>query len=257
MSAQATAFVTAQGLIDTTLAYSDYTARFAAWSTPQPGRASPGQAWTLETGLQQSTQGAGMPFYAQLITIPTVVNVAAQRAQAEAAWAQRLADFDAGANTLALSECDNRYLSNLNLTVQNSLNGLELVTQFPAPASRPRMVNSLPGLAQIQAEWELAFRTVRDLGWNDLLFQTGGMLCFRGQKIRGTPAQVAAALRRMSNHSSGTAADFNDFENRQSVPIGTMDPRIVALFEALNFRWGQCFAAHGRPIPDPMHLEYI
>jgi N-acetylmuramoyl-L-alanine amidase len=252
MSAQATSLVTAQGLIDTTLEYGDYNARFAAWSTPQAGRASPGRAWRLETGLEASSQGPAMPFYTQLITIPAAVNIAAQRAQVQAAWTQRLSDFDAGTNTKALNECDNHYLSGLGLTVANALSGLELVTEFPAAASH-RVVRSLTGLSAIQTAWELAFQTVRDLGWNDLLFQTGGMLCFRGTKIQGNPA----ALRRMSNHSSGTAGDFNDFENRQMSAAGSMDPRIVALFEALNFRWGQCFRnAQNNPIPDPMHFEY-
>jgi hypothetical protein len=252
LSAQASALITSQGLIDTTIEYADYDARFAAWSTPQAGHASPGRAFRLETGLEASPQGTGMPFYTQLVTLPAVVNVAAQKAQVQAAWTRRLADFDAGTNPKPLNECDDRYLANLGLTVANALNGLELMSVFPASASRAK-VGSLTGLASIQPAWELAFQTVRDLGWNDLLFQTGGMLCFRGTKIEGD----SAALRRMSNHSSGTAADFNDFENRQMSRAGSMDPRIVALFESLGFRWGRCFkTAQNKPIPDPMHFEY-
>lgn len=253
LGAQTTSLIFAMGLIDTTLEIADYNARFAAWSTEQAGRASPGRAWRLETGVEASTTGAGMPFYAQLLSLPPVVNVAPERAQVQAAWARRLADFDSGKSALALTECDNGYLATLGLTAANALHGLELVTHFPAPATR-KVVPSLSGLARIQAAWELAFQTVRDLGWNDLLFQTGGMLCFRGTKIQGN----VAAARRMSNHASGTAADFNDFENRQMSSAGSMDPRIVALFEALEFRWGQCFrSAQNAPIPDPMHFEYV
>jgi N-acetylmuramoyl-L-alanine amidase len=252
LSAATASLVTAMGLIDTTLEYSDYDARFAAWSVPQAGRASAGRAWRLETGVEASALGAGMPFYPELVTPPPVVSVAAQRAQVQAAWATRLSDFDAGKNTTPLTQCDDRYVASLGLTAPNALGGLELLTSFPAPSTR-RPLSSLEGLAQIRAAWELAFQTVRDLGWNDLLFQTGGMLCFRGTKIQGNPA----AARRMSNHASGTAGDFNDFENRQMTASGAMDPRIVAVFEAMNFRWGQCFRnAQGGAIPDPMHFEY-
>ena len=72
------------------------------------------------------------------------------------------------------------------------------------------------------------------------------MGCFRGKKIPGSPT----AARRMSEHSLGIAVDLNVFENAQNT-AGSMDPRIVALFEAFRFRWGKGFA-----VPDPMHFEY-
>ena len=94
--------------------------------------------------------------------------------------------------------------------------------------------------------FEQVFQTIRDLGWNDLLFHTDGAGCFRGKKVPGS----AALARQLSEHSVGAAVDFQAFENRQN-SLGCMDPRIVALFEAFHFRWGRCF-----PTPDPMHFEY-
>ena len=88
---------------------------------------------------------------------------------------------------------------------------------------------------------------IADLGWNDLLFETQGLGCFRGMKVPGNPG----AARRMSQHSLGIAIDLNVFENGQNI-AGSMDPRIVALFEAFRFRWGRGFST-----PDPMHFEYV
>jgi hypothetical protein len=107
-------------------------------------------------------------------------------------------------------------------------------------------LTTLTGLAAVRTAFEAAFQAVVDLGWNDLLFETQGMGCFRGKKIPGD----AAAARRMSEHSLGIAIDLNVFENGQNT-TGSMDPRIVALFEAYRFRWGKGF-----PTPDPMHFEY-
>ena len=108
------------------------------------------------------------------------------------------------------------------------------------------MLTSLTGLAAIQPAFEAAFQAVVDLGWNDLVFETQGMGCFRGKKIPGNPA----AARDMSEHSMGIAIDLNAFENGQNA-AGSMDPRIVALFEAFRFTWGRSFS-----VPDPMHFEY-
>jgi hypothetical protein len=52
----------------------------------------------------------------------------------------------------------------------------------------------------------------------------------------------------------GMAIDINYPENVDSVAaraFGSMDPRVVALFEAFNFRWGACFNP-----TDPHHFDY-
>jgi hypothetical protein len=78
--------------------------------------------------------------------------------------------------------------------------------------------------------------------------------------INATAAQraetIAAsrAARTMSQHGLGAAIDFNVPENQQDSgarPFGSMDPRIVAIFEAFHFKFGACFNP-----TDPMHFEY-
>jgi len=62
------------------------------------------------------------------------------------------------------------------------------------------------------------------------------------------------AARTLSQHGLGAAIDFNVPENQpgsSTRPFGSMDPRIVAIFEAFHFRFGGCFNPR-----DPMHFEY-
>jgi hypothetical protein len=241
MSPQAVRLIVARMLIDTTLDNAGYLARFGAWRGSAAGR-----HWRLETGRETSaTRPAGAPFYTEPFAIPASINTATQRTQVQGAWARRVADFDAGRTTVPLTRCDNSYLTSLHLMSRISLRGLQLRAQFPAPATAPAL-SSLTGLGAVQPAFEAAFQAVADLGWNDLLFETQGMGCFRGKKIPGS----ATAARRMSEHSMGIAIDVNAFENGQNT-AGSMDPRVVALFEAFRFRWGRGF-----PTPDPMHFEY-
>lgn len=238
---QVSALVVRRLLIDTTLAQADYTARFASWRDGAPGR-----AWRLETG-RETVPGrvAAAPFYPDLFANPAGIDISAQRAQVAAAWSARVAAFDRGNTTVALTTCDNTHLRGLGVMGPISLEGLQLRAKFPAPANA-RALTSLNGLAAVRPAFEAAFKAVADLGWNDLLFETQGMGCFRGTKIPGNPA----AARTMSNHSLGIAVDLNAFENTQNT-TGSMDPRIVALFEAFRFRWGRSFTT-----PDPMHFDY-
>ncbi len=245
--------ITLAGLIDTTLSANDYNAHFNVWSNGLACR-----AWRLETGLDHSSQGAGQPFYTQLITIPAAIDISAQRQQVEQVWERRVAQTegqyqnDADRLTHALTTCDNDYLRPLHLTSTASLGRLEMVYDFPARIG-DRLISGLMVLSAIQPVVEQVFQTIHDLGWNDLLFQTAGAGCFRGVKLPADPSNPQrrhAAARRMSNHSLGIAIDFNSFENGQRT-TGSMDPRITALFEAFHFRWGRCFG-----VSDPMHFEY-
>jgi hypothetical protein len=226
----------AQGLIfrwifiDTLKVYADYYARFRAWETGLAGR-----QWKLETGVTTSTQGTGQPFYTQLVNIPPVVNISQERAGINGIWQQWL-----NQSTNPLSHyrriVRRRYIRNA------SLRGVELVYQFPSRANA-RSYTSKKFLRPIRHVFEQVFQTIYELGWNDLVFQTAGTFVFRA--IRNSP-------NRLSNHGRGTAIDLNHFENRRRRGNnGSMDPRIVALFEAFNFRWGRCF-----PTADPMHFEY-
>lgn len=241
LSPQTAQLIAARLQIDTALKASDYLARYEAWRTGAPGR-----LWRLETGRETAAgRPAGAPFYAEPFTIPPSVNIAPQRAQVQGAWARRIADFQAGKTTVPLTQCDNAYLTPLNIMSRISLRGLELRPRFPSLATAPALT-SLTGLTVVTSAFEAAFKAIADLGWNDLIFETQGMGCFRGKKIPGS----AAAARSMSEHSLGIAIDVNVFENAQNT-AGSMDPRIVALFEAFRFRWGRAFQT-----PDPMHFEY-
>ncbi len=245
--------ITALMLIDTTMTYADYNVRFGAWNTGLAGR-----QWRLETGVDPSPAGAGQPFYPQMITIPAAVNIAAQKAQIDGVWHQRVQDTDAlfppnsPQSRAELTKCKPALLQPLHLIQTASLGGIEmeeLSPIFEPPASAPHrgLVTSLPVLAAIQPVFEQVFHTMYELGWNDLVFQTEGAGCFRGTKIDTNPG----AARTISNHGYGIAIDILDLENPQGPARSTQDPRVVALFEAFHFRWGRCF-----PRPDAMHFEY-
>ena len=242
LSPQATQLIAARRFTDATVTPQAYRERLDAWRNGVAGR-----MWRLETGRDTSpNRAAGAPFYPDPFTIPASINIAAQRAQANGAWTRRLADVDAGKTSVPLTQCDNSYLATLGLMSSRiSTQGLDLRSFFPSPVTAPSK-KTFTGLAAVQPAFEAAFQAIADLGWNDLVFETQGMGCFRGKKIAGS----AAAARRMSEHSLGIAIDLNAFENGQNT-TGAMDPRIVALFEAFRFKWGKRFQT-----PDPMHFEY-
>ena len=239
-------------LVDTTLSFGDYQARCSAWITGPAGL-----AWRLESGVQTSPEGTGHPFYAATVTVPDPVDIDADRRRVQAAWTARVAATDAAhpvhsdASTAALRACDNRGLP-AGLMQAASLQGLEMVYQYPE-LTTVRPFSGLNVLGVLRPVFEALFAALRALGWNDLLYQCAGAACFRGVKLSRDPADPLRhhrAARRLSEHSLGVALDFNTHENAQRTS-GSMDPRIVALFEAFRFRWGRCF-----PQPDPMHFEY-
>ena len=242
LSPQVSQLIAARSLTDAAVDAAEYHARFTSWVSGAPGR-----MWRLETGRDKSTRTSpGAPFYREPFTIPAPIDSTAQRTKVNAAWTRRVADFDAGRTTVPLTQCDNSYLTPLHvMSPRISLRGLQLRSAFPALSTAP-FRTTLTGLAAVQPAFEAVFQAIADLGWNDLLFETQGMGCFRGKKIPGNPA----AARRMSEHALGVAIDLNVFENGQNI-AGSMDPRIVALFEAFRFRWGKGFST-----PDPMHFEY-
>jgi hypothetical protein len=117
-----------------------------------------------------------------------------------------------------------------------------LSADFPILAGG-RLVPRLRVLRALQPVFTQLFQTIWALGWNDLVYQTAGAAVFRGRRPR--PGI-------MSNHGWGGAVDLNSHENLQRAGVtGSMDPRIVAVFESFSFGWGRCF-----PAPDPMHFEY-
>ena len=241
VSPQVAQLIAARSLSDSRVDAAAYRTRFTGWQSGAAGR-----LWRLETGRETSpVRPPGAPFYSDPFTMPPRINISNERVQVAAAWAGRVADFDAGRTTVPLTQCDNAYLASFGLMSRLSLRGVQLRSQFPA-RSTSRTLTALTGLAAVQPAFEAAFQAVSDLGWNDLLFETHGMGCFRGKKVPGHPE----ASRNMSEHSLGIAVDVNVFENSQNTP-GSMDPRIVLLFEAFGFQWGKGF-----PVPDPMHFEY-
>jgi len=253
LSPQTTRMITANLLIDTTLSLADYNVRFNAWNTGLAGR-----QWRAETGVDASPAGPGQPFYPQLLTIPAAINIAAEKARIDTVWQQRLHDTDAHfppnskESRDRLVQCNDALLNPLHLIQPAAFGGLEMLDKSPwlQPASSARhagIFTSLRVLAAIQPVFEQLFRTFFELGWNDLIFQTAGAGCFRGTKIDNNPA----AARNISNHGYGIAIDILNDENPQGAAQATVDPRVVALFEAFHFRWGRCFNR-----TDPMHFEY-
>ncbi|HET9653274.1 MAG TPA: M15 family metallopeptidase, partial [Usitatibacter sp.] len=299
VSAEVRQLITRLGFIDTVMPAGDWNARFASWR-----RGLAGRQWDAEVNAAQP----GLPLYASLLTVPAHVNTAAARAAFTVAWNQRLGDTDtahtpipAGAaqvtlsglqNAASLRRCDN---GNPHIPANTfgilNLQGLELVEGFPAVAGGPNIVRRLTLLNQILPVCTALFRAVRELGWNDLVYETEGATCFRGVKhnprvtvnVGGNPVTVAPfnaptaatvnqinnlataaqrnaviaaarSARTLSDHGMGLAIDINFPENVDNVaarPFGSMDPRVVALFEAFDFRWGACFNP-----TDPHHFDY-
>lgn len=242
--------LTQPGLTDSAVDAQTYTDQFAAWNNGLAG-----QCWRLETG--RSPRAPEQPILAQLLPPLAAVDLSAAQQQAQQAWKDWLATVDqrfpqdAVAQTRALTRCAPQQLP-AGVIQLTSLQGVALVIDYPALVGAPVALD-LSVLGAVQPVFTALFHTLGQLGWTDLLFQTGGAACFRGTKQPPDPTSAdsqASVARTMSNHSLGTAADFQTFENVQG-SVGLMDPRIVALFEAFRFRWGRCF-----PVPDPMHFEY-
>ncbi|HJZ76278.1 MAG TPA: M15 family metallopeptidase [Vicinamibacterales bacterium] len=284
-------------LIDTTLTAAQWNGRLMAW-----GGGLAGRQWQAEINAPDP----GRPFYASLAAIPAHLNTDAPRAAFLTAWNQRLADTDAAhppdaaaaatvtleglRNAVALRTCDN---ANAHLPrgalADLGLQGLEFTYVFPR--TRGITLTKLALMSQLHPVYTALFRTIYELGWNDLLYHCEGGGCFRGTKhpaaARVQIAGVAVTVdpfaapnattvtrvntnfsatqrarvvraertaRSISEHGNGSANDFNVAENDQGIaarPFGSMDPRVVAIFEAFHFRWGACFSP-----TDPMHFDY-
>jgi hypothetical protein len=297
LSAEVSRLMTRFLLIDTTMIADQWNTKLTAW-----GGGLAGRQWQAEVFAPDP----GRPFYAALTTVPAHISTAAVRTTFSTAWGRKVDDarnrnqpHAAGAtqvtlsglrNAVELRECDNdsphlpaRTISNLDLPP-----GLEFVYDFPIPK---RTVTKLALLTQLHPVYTALFNAIRELGWNDLLYEFEGGACFRGVhhpavfeltingtkvvvnafknpdqttvtrlNTNATAAQRATAIaacvtaQGMSEHGLGAATDFNVPENEQKSrarPWGSMDPRIVAIFEAFHFKWGACFDP-----TDPMHFEY-
>jgi hypothetical protein len=124
-----------------------------------------------------------------------------------------------------------------------SLGGIHLADKFPMlepPSAHPTrgITTAFPTLTPLVPLVELLFATLRQLGWNDLLFQSAGAFCVRGVRLGETVSveRRRAAARTLSNHGYATAMDLLVFENPQGNNRSTHDRRIVALFEHFGFR---------------------
>jgi outer membrane protein OmpA-like peptidoglycan-associated protein len=240
--------INAHNLTDASVTEAAFDARRQDWENGLPG-----QQWLRETGRTASTSGEGRPFYPEIVTIPAGVNVAADPnvALINQQWQQRVAATDAihppnsQASADALRTCRPIPVAALRAA---SFQGNELLRDFPTRVGDAGILTGLSVNSVIQPTVEDVFSTIRQLGWNDLVFHTAGVGCFRGRRNNNI-----ASARLLSNHGLAIAIDLNSFENTQNAarPSGSMDPRIVALFESFHFDWGKCFGT-----PDPMHFEY-
>jgi subtilisin family serine protease len=246
-----TSLIAAFGLTDPSVDAAAYEARFASWE-----RGPAGAQWRREVGLERDATGLGRPFY-PWAPAPAAVDVVEVRTLVGEVWRLRLAEVDgvhpplSDTSTAELTRCVGGG-TEAALFTQVRLGGLQLVFDFPV-LEGVRPFRSLRVLGALRHVFEAVFQGVADFGWNDLLFQCAGAACLRGVKLPVDPARPdrhGRAARVLSNHGYGIAVDVNTFENVQRT-TGTMDPRIVALFESFGFSWGRCF-----PFPDPMHFEY-
>lgn len=282
------------GFIDTTMPAGQWNGRYASWR-----RGLPGRQWDSELNAAQP----GLPLYAGLLSVPAHVSTAAQLAAFTKAWNTRVA---------AVNKAHPRLVRGATVTLDGLLNAEALRQDAPgssppgllgmvglqgvelAPGTFPlhdgrRVATRIEFLNQLHPVATALFRAVRELGWNDLLYQTSGAINFRGikhnPKVRDnsgklipapfsapTQAKVdhinndapvasrdaiidaALAAQQMSKHAMGIAMDLNFPENVDNVAgrgFGSMDPRLVALFEAFHFEWGAGFTP-----TDPHHFEY-
>jgi hypothetical protein len=287
--------VTRLGYIHTTMPAGDWNGRYRSWRAGLPGR-----QWDAEVNAAQP----GLPLYASLLTVPAHVNTAAQRTAFQNAWTQRLAAVDAlhppmaaGAPQVTLAGLRNAEALRTDAPGNApagalrglDLQGLELASKLPL-ADGGRTVRRLTFLTVLHPVFTALLRAVRELGWNDLLYQTSGATVFRGVKhnpritnaagnsinvapfsaptqatvdrinndaspqSRAAVVRAARSARTMSDHALGIALDIDYPENVDNVtarPFGSMDPRLVALLEAFHFRWGASFNP-----TDPHHFDY-
>ncbi|HYE41385.1 MAG TPA: M15 family metallopeptidase [Ramlibacter sp.] len=295
ISAEVRQVVTRLGYIHTTLPAGDWNARYRSWRTGLAGR-----QWDAEVNAGQP----GLPLYASLLTVPAHVNTATQRTAFTNAWNRRLAAVDAvhppmAANAAQVTLAGLRNAEALRTDFPAGvpagmlgaldLQGLELAADFPLRDGR-RTVRRLTFLSVLHPVFTALLRAVRELGWNDLMYQTSGSAVFRGVKknprmtdINGNAMNLAPfstptaatvnqinnnaspqsradvvrkahSARTMSDHAMGIALDINypeNVDNRPARPFGSMDPRLVALMEAFHFDWGADFNP-----TDPHHFEY-
>jgi hypothetical protein len=88
---------------------------------------------------------------------------------------------------------------------------------------------------------EAALREVVERGLSDELHPDEYAGCYYPRFIAGTTT--------LSNHSFGTAMDFNVPGNQRGT-VGEMDRTVVAIFEKWGFSWGGDWR-----YTDPMHFE--
>jgi peptidoglycan hydrolase-like protein with peptidoglycan-binding domain len=243
-----------------------------------------GQFWMAETG--QLSLPPGRPFYVSLLKdVPTPCFEPTDEKPFKDAWAKRVDDVNEKYPKLDIT--DTNYKERLkerinflnsgitpgsvnNLIMPAFLGKIRLAYYFPAlnqtsqshQSARPRdkeMVHM-----KIKDLVEKIFKTIEELGWNDLTFQSQGSFLFRGigGKLSGDVSNMSVetlekkereALK-ISNHAYGSAIDLNPYENPRTnanVPA-PMHPRIVALMEAFGFTWGYCFTNQ----KDRHHFEY-
>ena len=174
-------------LIDTLMTADQWNARFFAWGTSLAGR-----QWQAEVGAPQP----GRPFYASLLTIPAHVSTATPRASFATAWPRRVADVDARHAPHQQARPSSR--SRACATQSNSVS---VPTAPASPGAGPRRaqpagtrarlrvpgharpdLTELPLMVDLHPVYTALFKTIRELGWNDLLYQTSGAGCFRGTK---------------------------------------------------------------------------
>ncbi len=227
-------------------------AQFAQWQTGRPGK-----MWQLEVGQAPQFAGTLILPMEQVVTPLPSVDLTKSKLLADPIWQQRVVDTqqqlpdDLAAQVASLTTCDPTPMPDTFYQTV-SVGGLQIAYDFPALVGASRVLDLTVNSALVDT-FAAVLTALFELGWNDLVFQSSGAACFRGEKVPPTVTDVQTQLhaaRKMTTHGLGVAVDFNSVEAPQGTS-GDMDWRVVALMEALRFTWGACF-----PTPDPMHFEY-
>jgi len=250
------------GSVDTTLKkFPIYRRLFSRWDSGIAG-----SMWRMETGARKSQFGfpPGLPFYPEVLPngIPRDMKLPTPSMQRiDAVWLARVRSVgavDSKDKADILRKCGNSAVTSnefANAFASASLGGIRLTAdRFPVLDGRRQILHRVTVLAQAAPTITALFEALAALGWNDLLLESAGTLCFRGVKLKWIATKAERyykAAQRLSTHGYGLAIDVNDFENPKVAPP-VIDPRIVAIFEAFHFDWGLSF-----PETDPHHFDLV
>jgi hypothetical protein len=235
----------------------------------------PGVQWSTEIrGFENDLNKQGRPFYPEMVNklknnkdFFTPVSLFKEREELNQAFNNFISIVETkyGELTSNSIEAGNRWLDSIEAGTQKTdrptvkeilrlrkkaknkipIKNIDLIYIFPKTTTEKiTFMTEIKAHEKLKVVIERLFSIIFELGWNDIIYDLQGMFMFRGIINKGHKI--------LSNHGLGTAFDINAQENPgpgNPNPIGAMEPRIIALFDAFHFKWGGVFT-------DPHHFEY-